>query len=206
MKNDSFYSEAELGALGLQEYGETVLISRKASLYTPEYIRIGSNVRIDDFCILSGHITLHSNVHIAAYSALYGSNEIEMEDYTGVSPKTLIFSAMDDFSGEYLISPMPPAAFTKVNGGKVLIKRYAQLGAGTIVFPDLIINEGAAAGAMSLINRSLDAWSIYAGIPAKRIKTRSKNLLKFTNIHYPPPPPYINQGQAGKRLLFREAA
>lgn len=33
---------------------------------------IGSNVRIDDFCILSGRLEFGSYVHIAAYSALYG--------------------------------------------------------------------------------------------------------------------------------------
>jgi hypothetical protein len=35
---------------------------------------------------------------------------------------------------------------------------------------------------MSLIKRSLKEWSIYAGIPAKYIKKRSKKILELINL------------------------
>jgi len=69
---NSFYSTKELASLGLKRYGENVLISRKCSIYGAQSIEIGDNVRIDDFCILSGHIILGSNIHISAYVALFG--------------------------------------------------------------------------------------------------------------------------------------
>ena len=176
---NSFYTEKELAKIGLKKYGKNVLISRKCSLYSPEKISIGNDVRIDDFCILSGEITLGSHIHIAAYCALYGSFGIEMEDYTGLSPRCTVFSASDDFSGNYLISPMVDKCKTNVTGGKVLIKKYAQIGTGSTIMPSVIINEGVAVGAMSLINKNPDEWGIYAGIPAKRIKEREKGLLKM---------------------------
>ena len=49
----SFYSPEELKLIPFQSIGENVLISRKASIYSPGSITIGSNVRVDDFCILS---------------------------------------------------------------------------------------------------------------------------------------------------------
>ena len=52
----SFYSREELLDLGLKSVGENVRISRKVSIYGAEQISIGDNVRIDDFCILSGII------------------------------------------------------------------------------------------------------------------------------------------------------
>lgn len=64
----SFYTEKELPSLGLKKYGRNVKISRHASIYGAQNISIGDNVRIDDFCILSGHIELGSYIHIAAYS------------------------------------------------------------------------------------------------------------------------------------------
>lgn len=103
--NNSFLNEEELAQIGLKIYGVNVLISRKASFYSPEKISLGNNVRIDDFCILSGEITIGSHVHVSAYSALYGRFGIIMEEYTGLSPRCTVFSAMDDFSGEYLIGP-----------------------------------------------------------------------------------------------------
>ncbi|MDR1737609.1 MAG: acyltransferase [Candidatus Symbiothrix sp.] len=175
----SFYTEKELAALGLKSYGKNVLISRKASIYSPEKISIGSNVRIDDFCILSGEIMLGNYIHIAAYCALYGGFGIEMQDYSGLSPRCTVFSATDDFSGNFLISPMVDDEKTNVTGGKITIKQYSQIGANCVILPDITVGEGAAVGAMSLVNKNLDEWGIYAGIPAKKIKERERELLKF---------------------------
>lgn len=175
----AFLNENQIKDLGLKHYGENVLISDKASIYNPQEITIGSNVRIDDFCILSGNIILGNYIHIAAYSALYGKFGIEMEDFTGLSPRCTVFSASDDFSGDYLISPMVPEEYTNVTGGKVRIKRFTQIGAGSIILPDITIEEGVAVGAMSLIKKNTEAWQIYAGSPAKIIKPRKKNILKL---------------------------
>jgi len=67
----SFLSKNELRQVGFARYGRNVLISRKVSFYYPEKIEIGNNVRIDDFCILSGHIVMGNYIHIAAYCGLF---------------------------------------------------------------------------------------------------------------------------------------
>lgn len=175
----SFYTEQELTALGLKAFGKKVLISRKCSIYGARNIEIGDNVRIDDFCILSGKIKLGSNIHISAYVALYGAEGIELEDYTGISPRSTVYSAMDDFSGDYLIGPIHPEEKINVTGGKVTIKRYVQIGCNSVVFPDLTIGEGSVIGAMSLVRQNVEPWGIYAGIPVRKIKDRSKSLLKL---------------------------
>lgn len=178
---NSFYSQTELAEIGFQSYGKNVLISRFARFYSPEKITIGDNVRIDDFCILSGKISLGSHIHISAYVGLYAANGIEMEDYTGISPRCTLFSAMDDFSGDYLIGPVHSTKLTNVTGGKIVIKKFAQIGANSVVFPNLIIGEGAVVGAFSLVTSSLSEWGIFVGIPAKWKKERSKkikNLIK----------------------------
>ncbi len=71
---NSFYSEEELSHVGFKSYGRNVLVSRKASIYGASEISLGDNVRIDDFCILSGRISFGNNIHLAAYSALWGGN------------------------------------------------------------------------------------------------------------------------------------
>lgn len=175
----SFYSQEELSQLGLKSYGKNVLISRNAQFYSPEKISIGNNVRIDDFCILSGNIILGDCIHISAYSALYGANGIEFEDYSGCSSRTTIYSAMDDFSGDYLIGPMHSAESTNVVGGKVTIGKYVQLGAHCLVFPSVTIHEGAVVGALSLITKDIPSWEIHVGIPARKLKDRKKGLIEF---------------------------
>ncbi len=177
----SFYTNEELSKLGLKKFGDRVFISRYAQFYYPETITIGNNVRIDDFCILSGNIILCSNIHISAYVALYGAKGIILENYTGISPRCSLFSAMDDFSGKYLIGPIHPNELTNVTGGKIILKQYSQIGAHCVVFPDITIGEGSVVGACSLITQSLDEWGIFAGIPAKWIKPRDR---KISNINY----------------------
>jgi len=179
---NSFYTKEELSDLGLNEVGNNVLISRKTSIYSPSKIKVGDNVRIDDYCILSGLITLGSHIHISAFCALYGSQSIVMEDYTGLSPRCTVFSATDDFSGNFLIGPMVDEKLTNVKGGEVLIKKYSQIGASCVILPNLKIEEGVAVGSMSLVNKSLDEWGVYVGVPAKRIKDRSRNLLSLIKI------------------------
>ena len=176
---NSFYTNVELLNIGFKKFGEHVLISRKASFYNQELMSIGNNVRIDDFCLLSGEIQLNDNIHISAYSALYGKCGIVMEDYTGLSPRCTIFSASDDFGGDFLISPMSPKEYTNIIGGKVIIKQFSQVGTGSVIMPDLIINIGVAIGALSLVKESLEEWGIYAGNPLKFIKRRNKGLLNF---------------------------
>ena len=61
----------ELKDMGFKSIGADLSISKKASFYGVENISIGSHVRIDDFCILSGKISIGDYIHIAAYSALF---------------------------------------------------------------------------------------------------------------------------------------
>ena len=177
---NSFYSQEELKKIGFKSYGENVLISRKASIYSPERIKIGNNVRIDDFCILSGNVEIGNYVHISAYVALYGKEGILIKDFCGCSARCTIYSVTDDFSGEYMISPMVPDELTNITGGKVVLEKYVQLGANTVVMPNIKIKEGTAVGAMSFVNKNLEEWSIYAGIPCKKIKERNKNIIKLS--------------------------
>ena len=47
------------------------------------------------------------------------------------------------------------------------------------VLPGIIVEEGTAIGSMSLVKKNTNAWSIYAGIPAKKIKDRYTDLLEL---------------------------
>ena len=142
---------------------------------------IGNNVRIDDFAILTGHITIGNNVHISAFVALYGAYGIEFEDYTGISAESTVYSAMDDFGGDYLVGPIHPEGTTNVTGGKVTIRRFAQIGAHTLIFPNLTIEEGCMIGACSMVRYSTNPWGIYYGMPVERHGERHQSLKKWVD-------------------------
>lgn len=172
-----FLTQSEILQKGIK-IGKNVLISDKCSIYGTDII-IGNNVRIDDFVILSGKITLGNNIHIGAYCALYGKLGIVMENYTGLSPRCTIFSASDDFSGNYLISPMNPDEYTNVQGGQVTLKKFVQIGSGTVIMPSVIIEEGSAIGAMSFVKHNIYSYQIWAGNPLRYISPRSRNMINL---------------------------
>lgn len=177
---DSFYNKEELKHIGFKYIGEDVKISKKVSIYSPENISIGNHVRIDDFSILSGNIEIGDYVHISAYTALYGKFGIKIGNFCGCSPRTTIFSATDDFSGEYMISPMVPNEYTNLNKGQVELENFVQIGANSIIMPNITIHEGAVTGAFSFVKNDLEEWSINVGIPAKKIKERQKNVRNMS--------------------------
>lgn len=178
-QQNSFYSMEELKDMGFKSIGADLSISKKASFYGVENISIGSHVRIDDFCILSGKISIGDYIHIAAYSALYGSDAgIQINEFANISSRVCIYAVTDDYSGESMTSPMIPDEYKNLQKAPVYIGRHAIIGSGSVVLPGSEIREGCAVGSLSLIKNALDAWWIYAGIPAKKLKERSKGLLE----------------------------
>ncbi len=182
--NKSFLSKSELVEIGFKKIGNNVLISRNANFYGADKISIGDNVRIDDFCILSGKIILGSYIHISAYTVLYGGNNgIELKDYSGISSRCAVYAVSDDYSGLFLTNPMVPEKFRNVYGGRVTLEKHVIVGSGCTILPNVRLGEGVSVGCMSLINKSLDEWGIYVGIPCRRIKERSKKILQLEDIH-----------------------
>ena len=176
----SCYSEAELQELGLAGFGQNVRISRKASLYGAERILLGNHVRIDDFCVLSaglGGITIGDRVHIAVYTSLIGRGHIRLEDFANLSSRVSVYSSSDDYSGEWMTNPMVPESLTRVDHSDVFLGRHIIVGSGSVILPGVTLGEGAAVGALSLINTDCEAFGMYAGVPAKRIGDRSRRLL-----------------------------
>ena len=179
-----FLSKEVLDSMGFKSIGENVLISDKASIYNPRNISLGSNIRIDDFCILSAGekgIELGNYIHIACYVSLIGSELIKLHDFVGISSKTAVYSSSDDYSGNFLTGPTIDNMFKNVDNRPVIFHTHSLIGAGVIILPGVEIGEGTAVGAMSLVSKSLEEWSIYSGVPAKLIKKRSKKMLTFVD-------------------------
>ena len=185
MKNlfdTGFHDEAALREMGFAQVGQKVSIAKNCTIVgNLANIRLGDHVRIDAYCTLigTGPITIGSHVHIAGYCHLSGGNGITMEDFSGLSHGVKLYSRTDDYSGKFLTNPTVPAEYLGVIAGKITLGRHVILGANTVVMPGVSIGEGSSVGAQSLVKEDLDAWGVYAGCPARRLKDRSKHLLKL---------------------------
>lgn len=175
-------SKFDIKKLGFISFGKNISISDKASIYGASRIKIGSNVRVDDFCVLSAGkegIELGSNIHIAVYTLLIGSGRIFVSDFANLSSRVSIYSSSDDYSGATMTNPTIPDHFKNVDHAPVFIGRHVVVGSGSIILPGVRIEEGSAIGALSLVNRNCDKFGVYAGIPARKIKERKRDLLEL---------------------------
>jgi galactoside O-acetyltransferase len=175
-----FYTKKELKKIGFKSVGSNVLISNKTSIYNPQNIKIGNNVRIDDFCVISaggGGVEIKNNVHIAVFCSLIGHEKIVMKDFSGLSSRVSIYTSTDDYSGEFMTNPTVNSKFTNVINGEVIIGKHVIVGAGTIILPNVKISDYSAVAALSLVVKNVDEFKIVGGVPAKVIKERKNNLI-----------------------------
>lgn len=174
----AYYSRRELSRFGFRSIGSDVLISRKASIYDHGLIDIGDRSRVDDYCILSGNLSIGSNVHITPMCLLAGGAlGIVLEDFVTLAYGVKIFSQSDDYSGETLVNSTIPACLKNEKKQPVLIEKHVVVGASCTIFPGVVLGEGCAVGAMSLVLESSRPWVILAGVPARILKPRSRALL-----------------------------
>ncbi len=182
----SFYSPEALHKLGFMSVGENVRLSTRASIYGASRISLGSHSRIDDFCVLSagdGGIDIGRNVHVAVMSSLIGKGHIKVGDFCNISSRVSIYSSSDDYSGEFMTNPTVSEEFTNVDHRGVTLNRHVIIGSGTVILPGVTVGEGVAVGALSLVAKDLESFSIYSGSPIKLLKSRSKRLLELEKLY-----------------------
>jgi acetyltransferase-like isoleucine patch superfamily enzyme len=141
--------------------------------------KLGAHSQIDDFvfCNTGASCDIGRNVHISSFCSIIGGGELIMEDFSGLSAGCRLITGSDDFTGPYLTNPTVPAAYTHVRCGSIRICRHAVLGTNVIVFPDVIIGEGAAVGAGAIVRKNLEPWTIYAGTTPKPVGKRDDQAI-----------------------------
>jgi galactoside O-acetyltransferase len=175
-------SRDAIDQMGFASVGDNVQISDRASFYGAALIALGDNVRIDDFCVLSAGvsgISIGQHVHIAVYSSLIGAGKITLSDFCNISSRVSIYSSSDDFSGSTMTNPTVPSEYTGVTHADVFLGKHVIIGCGSVILPGVTLEVGVAVGALSLVTKNCEAFGIYSGNPARRIKERKQDLLNL---------------------------
>jgi dTDP-4-amino-4,6-dideoxy-D-glucose acyltransferase len=173
-------NQQQIADMGFSSVGNNVMLSDKASYYNCGNIRLGNNVRIDDFCVLSagdGGIVIGNYVHVAVYCSIIGHGLVTLSDFSGLSSRVSVYSSSDDYSGMTMTNPTVSEEFTNVHHADVKIGKHVIIGAGSIILPGVTLEEGVAIGALSLVKKDCQSFGIYMGSPAKRICNRKRDLL-----------------------------
>jgi len=163
----------------LKKLGKNSIIGKTVRIRYPELVSIGENCIIDDFTYISTQLTLEDYSHVSSGCKFIGGKKsnITMGMLSTTAPNVVLAAGNDDYvSG--IGSPLIPNQF-KGNTvyGKITLSELTIIGSNSVILPNVIVGEGSTLGALSLANQDLKSWSIYAGIPAKKIKNRDKSKI-----------------------------
>jgi acetyltransferase-like isoleucine patch superfamily enzyme len=175
--------------------GRNVVFGQHVVLRHPHKIHIGSNVVVDDNCLLDAKgetnagIRIGEGVFIGRNTILSCKNgDIELADGANVGFNCEVFSASRVTIGKRVLL----AAYTYVIGGDhdfsdpsksvleqsrtsagVAIGDGVWVGAGAKILDGVTIGDGAVIGAAAVVRESVPASAIAVGVPARIVGSRS---------------------------------
>ena len=172
-------------SLNINERPKNLKIFEYTKIINPEYVFIGDNVVIDDFCLLyakaNSPIKIGSWVHIACFTSLSGGS-ITIENFVGISGGCRIYAGSEDYKNGALMNPPIPEKYRNVNRAEIILKDFSFIGANSCVMPGVTIGEGAIAGTGSIIRGDLEPWGVYIMKNGKMVKINERNKKKTYEI------------------------
>ena len=199
-------AQARAGALGLAlrqllypsllgSCGRNVIFGQNVVLRHPHKIHVGSNVFIDDNCLLDAKgstnrgIRIGDGVFVGRNTILSCKNgDIDLADHANLGFNCEVFSASRVTIGKSVLM----AAYTYIIGGDhdfsdpsvavlsqtrksagVAIGEGAWLGAGAKVLDGVAIGDHAVVGAGAVVRDDVPASAIAVGIPARVVSSRA---------------------------------
>jgi acetyltransferase-like isoleucine patch superfamily enzyme len=199
-------AQARAGALGLalrkQFYpwllgacGRNVIFGQNVVLRHPHKIHIGSNVVIDDNCLLDAKgesnrgIRIGDGVFVGRNSILSCKDgDIELKDGANIGFNCEVFSASRVTIGTGVLM----AAYSYVIGGDhdfsdprksvldqtrtssgVIIGDGAWLGAGAKILDGVTVGSGAVIGAGAVVREAVPDQAVAVGVPARVVSSRA---------------------------------
>ncbi len=176
------------------EIGRGVTFGQNVIIRHPHKMKIGSNVMIDDNCVLDakgcqkgdfvinnnvilsrgsilsakyGKLAIGENTNFGANCLVYAVKEVNIGRDTLFAAQCYVGGSMYHFEDPD-IPPIRQGAYS--NG--VSIGNGCWLGAGVKVIDGATVGDGVILGSGAVVTKAIEPYSVAVGVPAKTIKTR----------------------------------
>lgn len=164
----------------LKSCGEDVFISSNVEIRRPHLVTIGNHVAIDTGFYLTVRADIGDYIHIGPYVTIIGGEYgyLKMDHFSSIAAGSRLITASDEHLGEGMPGPTIPARYKdKIKVGPIIFERFANVATNVVILPGVTLGEGCVIGACSLLKDDSEPWTIYAGIPAKPVKKRKKDII-----------------------------
>lgn len=139
------YSDTSIG--DSVTFGHSVMVREDVRI--GKRTMVGTNVVIDGSCRIGERVSIQTGAYICTNCTI--------EDSVFLGPQVVLTNDKYVYQKETnLIGPT--------------IRRGASIGANSLLMPSVEIGEGSIVGAQSLVMHNVPPRSIYAGVPAKKLK------------------------------------
>lgn len=137
-------------------------------------IKIGNDVYVGSFSIIKcygGKIEIGNNVSINPFCFFNGGGGISIGDNVRIAAHTIIISSNHNFDSVDIPIYMQGST---MKGIKICDDVW--IGGGVKILDGVTIGKGCVVGAGSIVTKNLDEYGIYVGSPARKIKSRLKDM------------------------------
>jgi acetyltransferase-like isoleucine patch superfamily enzyme len=163
--------------------GFDIEIDANTKITRPELCTIGNHVAIDWGFYCTTQLTIGDYVHISPNVAVIGGRKtgLTVEDFCFISVGSQMICGSELFQGAGLIGPLIPAEFVDQQDLRpITLERFSGACANSVIMPGVVLAQGSVLGANSLLKTSTEPWTIYAGNPARPVKSRSSaNMIEY---------------------------
>lgn len=151
--------------------GAGVVLETGVLVFHPERIHIGDNVYVGHNAILKGYhqneMAIGRDTWIGQGCFLHSAGGLRIGQAVGIGPMVKILTSQHAGDDVNL-----PVLYTRLELAAVEIDDGVDLGVGSIVLPGVHIGAGAIIGAGAVVTRSIPAFTVAAGIPARVLRQR----------------------------------
>lgn len=128
--------------------------------------RVGSPVRIRPTVLVEQpwNLSIGDNSSIGDRAIVYCLGKVTIGAHVSVSQGAHLCAGTHDYRKLDMPLLRPP----------IVVEDYAWVAADAFVGPGVTVREGAILGARGVAIKDLDAWHIYSGNPAQKVKARKR--------------------------------
>jgi len=159
-----------LRSFALRTAGHLPLSALRVSVYRILFgMNIGKGAKIDCGCLIwgPGRITIGPGTVVNRGVVLDGRFPLTIGRNVSISLYSIILTLQHDLE----------APDFRSIGAPVTIEDHVFVGARAIIMPGITIGEGAAVAAGAVVTKDVEPFAVVAGVPAKPIGSRPKNLV-----------------------------
>lgn len=137
-------------------------------------IRIGARTMVDAFVKIkptggSGELVIGEDCAINSGTVIYTGNGVRIGDAVLIAANCTLAPTNHEFADPS--KRIRDQGFQPSRGG-IIIGDDVWLGANVVVLDGAVIGPGCVVGAGAVVRGELEPYSIYAGVPAKRVGAR----------------------------------